>query len=232
MAPVRTGSITLIQSSDQNPAAQNITVPADATLCLVAAGYFNSTTGMDFTTLTLNGVAFTSVGAQNNTTEVGYANMWVLANPATGIQSLDWAWSNAPSLGANIFVVFYKDADTSAPIRGFDVQAGVGWDDTITTDAFATSVDDTVLCIGYGGGPVDAAAGAGQTEIADSGQFNFSYAALGEKAGVAGTTTMAVYGSQVAIVACSIKPGAAGPTYGPMVKNPDFRAFPKPGMRT
>ena len=210
MAPIRTGSITLIQSSDQNPAAQNISVPADATLCLVAAGYFNAATGMDFTTLTLNGAAFTPIGAQNNTTEVGYATLWVLANPATGTQALDWAWSSSPSLGANIFVVFYKDADTASPIRGYDAQPGVGWDDTITTDAFATSADDTVLCIGYGGGPVDAAAGAGQTEIADSGVFNFSYAALGEKAGSGSTTTMAVYGSQVAIVACSIKPAAAG----------------------
>lgn len=209
MAPIRTGSIVTIQDGAQNPAAQNITVPADATLAIVAAAYFNSTTGTDFSTLTLNGVAFTQIAAQNSQTDVGYATMWYLANPATGTQSFDWAWSNVPSLGATIFVVFYKDIDTASPVRGYDVQPGVGWEDTIATDAFSSSVDDLCLCIGYSTVAIDAAAGAGQTEIADPGVYNFVYAALGEKSGAAGTTTMAVYGSQVAIVAASIKPGAA-----------------------
>lgn len=209
--PARTGSITQIQNSSTSD-SQSVTVPSDAVLCIVAAAAFTYG-GVDFSSLTLDGEGFTQVNAyQNVGAESGDTVIWRLTNPSTGSQTLAWTWDAALTEGANIFVVFYKDVDTTSPITGS--ATGTASNGSSTSGSFSSSTNDLCLCVGYSYDTTDCDGGYGanQSEIADSTVFNSCQGALGEKAGVSGTTTMQVGGAYTSIVACSIA-GTSGTEY-------------------
>jgi hypothetical protein len=206
-APTVTGSITQIQNSSIS-ASQSVAIPADAVLCLVGVAFFRDLTGGGrISTLTLDSNSFTSVITSNNMA-YGTTCMWRYSVPVNlrgTSKTLAWTFDGALAEGANIFVIFLKDADTALnPIRA---SATAGGDPSATTAAFATSTNDLCVCVGYSYTTTDcnaAPSGAGQTEIADSTQFNLCQGAIGRKPGVSGTTTMKVSGDYVSLCAVSI----------------------------
>lgn len=206
--PSRTGSIAMLQSTSQND-SDSVTVPADADLAIVVAAVYVFE-GVNFSSLTLGGNGLTEINAfQNVGAEAGDTVMWRLTNPPSGSQTLAWGWEAEPEEGATIFVVFYKDVNTSSPITDSDVGYG---DPTATSAAFSSSTNDTCLCVGYSfdATDCDAGYGANQVEIADGDIFGGCQGAVGEKAGVSGTTTMEVDGDYCSIVACSIAGSVGG----------------------
>ena len=212
-APTITGSITQIQDST-TPSSQSVSIPADAELCIVAIAFFRGVGGGGaLSTLTLDGNSFTSV-VKSNDSGFGTTTIWRYIVPV-GLRgtskTLAWAFDGALTEGANIFVIWLKDVDTGGdPIRGSNFGAG---DPTATSGSYSSDANDLNLCVGYSFSTTDCdASGSGQTEQADSTQFNSCQGAVGTKAGVAGTTTMVVSGDFCSVCACSIKgSGAVAP---------------------
>lgn len=208
--PSVTGSITQIQNSSTST-SQSISIPADAELCLFMCAHWITGGGL-LTSITLDGNAFTSVIAnESSSTENGAIWRYIVPAPLRGTsKTLAWTFDDSLVEGANIFVVFLKNVDTSGdPIRDSD-KAGAGGTGTSTTPAITTDANDLMICVVASYGSTDANAGlSGQTEIADSTEFNSDQGAIGTKNGSAGTTTMSGSGADRAVLAASIK-GSAG----------------------
>lgn len=202
--PSITGSILQIQTNQAN-GSQSVSVPADAKLILVGVAYWG-VNGQNYATMTLGGEALSAKQTKNNDVSYGFTTIWTRANPLTGTRTFAWTMSRAPDEGANFFLVFLKDVDTAAdPIRAGGTGVGAS---SATSASFASNANDLCLCVGYSYTTTDsnaAPSGYGQTEIADSTQYNNCQGAIGTKPGVAGNTTMRVAGNYCCIAAVSIK---------------------------
>jgi hypothetical protein len=117
MAAVLTGTpVAVAWGTSANPAAQNITIPADCT----AVFMFWAFDGINADGETLSTATLASASASQSfsiTTLTGYycatgVSAWY--NPPTGTQSLDVAWTTAPTEGPVCVVVFVKDGDTTS----------------------------------------------------------------------------------------------------------------------
>lgn len=205
----RTGSVTPITSS-LTTFSQSITVPADATLFVLGISFYQNASQLP-SSLTLGGNALTQV-VVNTDVDGEMTGLWDLANPPTGSQTLAVTWASALEEGAHYFPAYYNDVDTTDPIRGTG-NAGNGGS-TETTGAITTAVGDIVCAVGasFGGTDCDlsATAGADQTEVADTAEFQTIQGAFGEKVGVAGTTTFTVGGAFASISAASLRDAPAG----------------------
>jgi len=204
--PSITGSIIQIQNSGTSP-SQSVSIPADAELCLFTSAYWIAGGGV-LSSASLDGNAFTSVVAAASDSAEN-ATIWRYIVPA-GLRgtskTLAWTWASVLNEGANIFIVFLKDVDTSGdPIRDSD-QASAAGSGTSTTPAINTDLNDLMICVVASYSTTDANAGlSGQTEVADSTEFNSDQGAVGTKNGVSGTTTMSGSGLDRAICAASVK---------------------------
>ena len=116
-APVtRTGTVTTIQNSLQSD-SQSVTVPTDATLCVVMATLYNGTANwIAPNPVSLGGTNLTTLQKTDEQTDNGHVWLGYLVNPATGSQTLAWDWGATPSVGANIAVSFYKGVVTTNPV--------------------------------------------------------------------------------------------------------------------
>ena len=203
--PSITGSIAQVDSSSAS-GSQSVTVPTDAELALVMPVWWHWTE-LTFS-CTLGGTSLTQVIWQNNTSHEG-SGIFRLSNPSTGSQTFAWTLSDDPGTGATYFIVFLKDVDTTDPITG----SATGLEDTqtATSGSFSSSTDDLCICVGASSTDVDAGSGSGQTEQADNSVYNSCAGAVGTKAGVSGTTTMACdMGYSGSICAASIKGSTGG----------------------
>jgi len=137
MAAEVISSAVITWASGVNPAAQNISIPADATAVYLFWGYWdNNTTNIASATLNSNNPSQSGgIAGAGNITASGVAAWY---NPATGTQSLDVAWTHAPSFGPTSFVVYVKGGDTTA-WRDIDFASNTGSDGapgvTLTTQA-------------------------------------------------------------------------------------------------
>lgn len=116
MAAVLTGTPTAVTwAAGANPAAQNITIPSDATAVYMFWTFYTSADGNGLASVTLNGASpaqtFETPTAAVDSVGTGVAAWY---NPATGTQSLDPAWDAAPEEGATCVVVYVKGGDTTA----------------------------------------------------------------------------------------------------------------------
>jgi hypothetical protein len=204
-APSITGSISQYVDTTSNPFSDDITVPADATLCLAGViGWYD--TQVNFSTATLGGTALTQVRAFVGGTSGSSVALWQLVSPPTGSRAFARQLNVYPYEGAHIFVVFLKDINTSAPITDSD-EGDSGTASTATSGSFTSTANDLCLCVGYSYSSTDgdaAPTGAGQTEVADSALSNGCQGAVGTKPGVAGATTMKFAGDYPTLIACSI----------------------------
>lgn len=210
----KTGSSVTFDLSTQNPAAQSITVPADAQLLLFEWCGFAD--GLNLSGApTLNGVALTlgvSVAGSSSSGASGTGSAW-LVNPATGSQSLDWAWAAAPVEGPHVVVSFWKDVDTANPVRDSDV---VAWLGTATQSVtLTTNTGDTVVGLvqSYNTAPNAAPASSGQTVLDVVNHiFNSEHVTLAQEdtAGAA-TTVFSGTGDYGTICAVAIRTAAAAP---------------------
>ena len=205
MAAERTGSITTYSNG-----SRTITVPADATLAVLSYG---AATSVDMTAASIAGAAFTRVytipynGGVN-----GICGVWILANPATGSQTL-----SISSTGFSPILHFFKG---TTAIR--DYAYGIGSNpysspQTVTTPSFDVEAGDLccATCFGSGTSVNPAPTGSGQTEI-----YKTLTHGLGDKtAGSSGTTTMQGYGTYPAVVAMSLLPTDEGPPASTLIMN-------------
>ena len=114
MAAVPTGTpVAVVWASGASPAAQNITIPSDATaVYMFWAGFFDGGPA----SVTLNGAAPSQAFEVPGSVSGPLTGTGVLAwySPATGTRSLAVTWDNAPSEGAVCIVAYVKDGDTTA----------------------------------------------------------------------------------------------------------------------
>lgn len=117
--PEITGTpVAIIWAGGANPAAQNVTIPADANFVAMFWSYWENTTGDGLASVTLGGVSPSGTVEIGTTTAGGVATgvaWWI--NPSTGTQSLDPAWDVGPAEGSTTIVVFVKNA---ASVRDSD----------------------------------------------------------------------------------------------------------------
>lgn len=202
--PSITGSILQIQTNQAN-GSQSISVPSDTKLILACVAYWGIN-GQAYSSMTLGGEALSAKQTKNNDVSYGFTTIWSRANPLTGTRTFAWTMARNCDEGANIFLVFLKDVDVSAdPIRAGGVGVGAS---AATSASFASNTNDLCLCVGYSYAATDSNAaptGYGQTEVADSTQYNNCQGAVGTKPGVSGNTTMRVAGDYCCIAAVSIK---------------------------
>lgn len=139
MAATTTGTpAVVVWAAGINPAAQNITVPADCT-AVYAFWSFYTNSNVALASITLDGnapdqsVEFpVNIGPGSSATGLA---VWY--NPATGTRSLDVAWDAVPAEGPTTIVAFVKDGDTTA-WRDADATATASSTDcsvTLTTES-------------------------------------------------------------------------------------------------
>lgn len=112
-------AITVISSevitwaSGINPAAQNISIPSDATAVYLLWTYYgNGTANISSVTLNSNNPSESlGINGDSNRTSGGVAAWY---NPATGTQSLDIEWTHSPGAGPTSIVVYVKGGNTTA----------------------------------------------------------------------------------------------------------------------
>ena len=204
-----TGTVTPITSSSTT-FSQAITVPADTEVFGLGIAFYQNASELP-SALTLGGNALTQ-SVVHTDVDGEMTGQWRLPNPPTGSQTLAVTWASALEEGAHYFPFFVIDVDESNPVRGTG-SAGNGGS-TETTGAITTAVDDIVVAVGGSFGSTDcnlsATAGANQTEVADTNEFQTISAALGTKPGVSGTTTFTCGGAFVSLCAVSFRHQAAG----------------------
>lgn len=146
MAAVLTGSPVAINwAAGSAPAAQNITIPADATAVYFFFEYYEGVNGFGINTVTLNGASpnqlseIVNLGSPNFESCTGVA-VWY--NPPTGSRSLQVTWDTNPGEGPSCAVAFVKDGDTTA---ARDIEHGHGGGTTAVSFALTTAAGDLVL---------------------------------------------------------------------------------------
>lgn len=178
-----------IDSSAQNPSAQNITVPGNCNCILVGYANWSGSGDINFTSLTVAGVSGSAVvEIAGNTTHME-AGIWVVVNPATGAQTAQWTQNLAPGEGTRVWLIYLSDVDTSNPIRDSDSGFNTNGDPIgLTVDSTA---DDFVFGVMSSfSAAVDMEAGANQTAIEEpSTAFNTCYGGVGYHAAPGASTT-------------------------------------------
>ena len=229
MAVTSTGSVVTIASS-ANTGSQSVTVPSDATLMIVSAGGYTAGGEATFwttTAITLNSVQATRIRVDASNSEQSSV-LYQLANPAIGSQTFAWDWNGTAAVteGTTIIIRFYKDVNTTTPIRsnGGQYNATSG---AATTGALSHEDGDMVVATFshyWGTGPVT---WTGATSISQPAQFNDNFNRMAEAA-LSGASTVTVTADEnatesglKAISGAVIAAAAAG---GRTTKN--TRAFP------
>jgi len=137
--------VEIVWASGSDPAAQNITIPSDATAVVVFVTLYIDATGEMVSSFTLNDVEVD----ENNHSEIGTddsglqgTSVSVWYNPSTGVQSLNPAWTDTPDEGPVCIVAFIKGVDTTG---WRDVGHDQGFDDAEETVTIDTDTTDLVL---------------------------------------------------------------------------------------
>jgi len=128
-------------ATGQNPAAQNIVIPADCTSVYMFWTYYNSTASSGLSSATLNSVApdeTFEVATVSGKTATGVC---VWHNVSTGTQSLDVAWDQAPAEGPTTVVAFVKGAAGAAR----DIQGSSASSTNSANASIATQPGDLVF---------------------------------------------------------------------------------------
>lgn len=127
--PSRTGTPAQINASAASGSIA-VSVPADCNLIVAFWAHWDANANTTLATLTLNGISFLPAkaelaeGAATDESGVGVA---ILVNPATGSQTVAWAWSagGARTEGGELVLVFYRDGNASDPFRAAAVDANI-----------------------------------------------------------------------------------------------------------
>lgn len=178
---------TIAFNTDQNPAGQSVTVPADATGVALFWTYYPSggAAGHGIASVTLAGNAATGgceVASDTGDQSAAGVSYWL--SPGTGSMTLDPAWDAAPAEGPTAIVAFFKGNDT---IRDCDA-------DNNTTNGAAgvtltTASGDLVLCTDqhfHAGGTPPSAQGGSWVSVQT--QANNSEAARASSISATGAT--------------------------------------------
>lgn len=117
-------STTTLTLSGADPAAQNISVPADCTAVYVFWTFWANGT-FALSSITLDGQAPNqSVSGSSSASGLTARGCAAFYQPATGTRALDLAFGAAPAEGPLCVVVFVKDGDATA-WRDADVTSGL-----------------------------------------------------------------------------------------------------------
>jgi hypothetical protein len=186
----RTGSVGEITST-ANSGSQSITIPADATLVVVAVSGYSGTTTNFFSggTLTLNGVT-RSVGRTDDAySSYGMTAIFYWVNPATGSRTLAWNWagSGVATTGVHIFYAFYKGVDTTNPIKSSG--GGHNHTTTVNTGAMTAATGDLAIAVAYANSTTGPASVSWTNAIQAAGSlYNMDYGAFAENSPSANIT--------------------------------------------
>ena len=178
------------------------TVPADCDCAvIVAVGTEDNTSDIWPTSgVSINSVDATKTAAHYSGDAAGSFNsggcMWVLANPATGSQTLAYALTNLSGgldYGAKWYVAYFKNVDQTSPVGDTDVEANSGSSNGSSPLSVTSGDNDMTVYLrtGYPSGSYDDDFSG--TEIVsddyDSCIMHLSYALGEDSPGMSGTST-------------------------------------------
>lgn len=210
MAAALTGTPTaIVWASGATPAAQNVTIPADATAVYLFGDYYSDGAGT-LATATLAGAGSDQLFevAQN----ANGSTTWVAAfyNPPTGSQALQVTFDDSPTEGPISIVAYVTGGDTTA-WRDADGAVNTSVAGTTTLSVTLTTVaGDLVIKLDgkFGGTPPTTSAGWTSAQT----QTNNSHSSRLSTISATGTTQVAASEDEdySALVAISIPAAAAG----------------------
>jgi hypothetical protein len=144
-APVIVDTSVVTWASGADPAAQNITIPSDATAVYLFWAYWASGTGTTISgSPTLGGESPDQGGTITGTDSTTPGGVHVWYNPPTGEQAIDIAWTNSPGAGPVCIVVYTKNGDT-ASWRDQDITQNTSPNDASISVTLTTEENDLVL---------------------------------------------------------------------------------------
>jgi len=206
MPAERTGTASQVNIAASS-GSTSVTVPADAEMVVATVGWYNG--GSDLGTLTLNSVQFTVQQEVDAGATTHGLQLATLLAPATGSQTLAWAWDlgDAPGEGGALVLTYVKNIHPTTPIR--DSGSAVGEDVNnveVTIDSEAT---DLIIAHVHNptGGASPVLAG---TVYVDDWQINNAWADTSQITATSPSTTVTMTGeyysamSAVSIVAAEI----------------------------
>lgn len=144
-----TGSIQSFSTAAQS-GSLSITVPSGTTLALVGLiGAANSASNVfSGATLTINGVGMTLAHEADDDPNYLIGAIFRLVNPSVGSQTLAYAYGSSDlftSIGARVYVGYYKDLDTTTPIKASGGQQAVAT--SANTGSMAAASGDAIFAV-------------------------------------------------------------------------------------
>lgn len=166
--------VVTFSTGTATPAAQTITIPADATAVYLFWFYYANSDGAGLASATLNGASpgqtfELPMQLAGNESPTGVAAWYA---PATGARSLAVTWDAVPIHGPNCVAVYVKDGDITA-WRDADADAASGTANAQTI--LTTAVDDLLLRLDtrYDTSETPPALQSGWTSGATGGQVDY-----------------------------------------------------------
>ena len=189
MAFSRTGVVYIDGNADSSPAS--VDIPAGSTLAVISAVSY-STSGIAFTSLTLDGQSITTLKQEETGGAFTDYHFGYFTGFSTGSgKNLAWTTDNSPETGPAFAIAFYSDATVNASNA---VQySGVGTDVTVTSSG-AVEVGIIVMST-VDTGKTASASGANETQVSVSSDLNDVQFAYGYANSIGASTTILAGGS-------------------------------------
>jgi hypothetical protein len=191
-------------------------VPTGANYVVAFFSHWDDNGGSSLASLELNGAAFAFVSQtpEGDTTNENGQGVAVLATPATGEQTLAWAWSagGARSEGGEIILVYIADANIGDAVQGADDDANTETNPAAVT--LTTADTDLVLAFAANftdvGGDPDPDPGLNGSEFLDGELNSHNYELAEIAAGDGSTAVTMTAGRYPSLAAIALKVAVAG----------------------
>lgn len=205
-------------SSDENPrndagpissVSKTIDIGARTNGLLVVLLIARSSTAGDVTSVTWNGVNLSQAVETSDTPP--FADIWYLANPANGSNSLVVNFAGSGSYQGGIVAAWFDGADQSAPLDQTNTASGTSTAPSVNI----TPSEDNELCVAILASESNdvPTIGGGETEIHSQDQGAFGYAASYVIQTTAGAQAMdfATLNDPYVLAAATFKQAGGGP---------------------
>lgn len=196
----------------------DLTIPVGANFALIGIAYWNNPDPV-ISAISLDGQAATLVARSTwNSSELTLL-VYRVSGFGVGAKNFTCTW-NAVNEGVRYMLMFFSNVNLSSPIHDYDnTQHTTSSDQTLTTGAMDSSVNDMVVAFACGYGRSSCTmTGGSQTEV-DSGVYNVADYGAGYKQGTGATDTATAILSGGALIGVTLAPstggtpGSDGPNY-------------------
>lgn len=148
-----TGGVEVAVNANAASGSTSVAVPATATYVVAFWNHYDAGAGDTLATLTLNGVSMLPAVVELNDGQLGAdqagCGIADLAAPATGSQTLAWAWGagGARTAGGGIYLVFFEGTVPGGVVRDADATTSNGSTEAQLT--LTSELSDIVIAMAF-----------------------------------------------------------------------------------